>query len=82
MIATRCNMIEMRKRFPDGEPITMFCTECGSEWSGDDGDYWSYPLDYEFTCAECSEDDDVTALVTMQLGVAYTTIFTLDDKEN
>jgi NAD-dependent SIR2 family protein deacetylase len=78
MIATRRNMIEMRKRFPDGEPITMYCTECGSEYSGDDGEYWNYPSNYEFTCAECKEEWDED--VVMLLGVKRITVDYLTHK--
>jgi len=31
----------------------LHCPICDAEYSGNAGDYWDYPDDYEFFCEEC-----------------------------
>jgi len=49
----------------------MFCSECGSEYSANKGDYFQYSEDFEFKC--CGK--------TMEICVRQTRIKKVEDRK-
>ena len=64
MKATKGNM---RDHILTDDKNILHCPECGTEYSGNAGDYWYLADSFVFTCADCQvEMELVEKIVTIQ----------------
>ena len=55
----------MKDHIWEGDNKILHCPSCGTEYSGDAGDYWYLPDDYVFICQDCAvEMELVDKIVT------------------
>lgn len=64
MKATKGNM---KDQILTNDDKILHCLACDAEYSGNAGDYWDLPDDYEFTC-QCGGEME---LVTKKVYVQY-----------
>ncbi len=55
----------MKDQILTNDAMILHCLECDCEYSGNAGDYWNYPDNYEFFCECGSEIELVTKTVTI-----------------
>lgn len=76
MQATKANL----KRC--GAMAVMYCAECHSKYSADDGDYWDYEDDHVFVCGACGSEMVLGHFVKIFVPASPRVICVIHDQED